>query len=275
MTRRTFLTFAFAALAICAAAQGRPQNAPQRDPYGRTMQDIDLQQRMDELHHLPLEYKNEQPRTTPQGDPAPISAADLNVPAKARGEFEKGVKHLQKREFQKSAERFAKAIADYPQFAAAHNDLGVAYMYLADDERARAEFEAASRINERAPIVYENLCRVALARHEFPQAEAHIRKAVALLPHDPEALTLLAFAQLQNHEFSDAVTSGRTVHAGEHKNFAVIHVVIAYAMESLGQLQQAQLEYETFVKEDPGNPRAPQAHARAAELAKVTGTAKQ
>lgn len=58
------------------------------------------------------------------------SAASLMVPATARKAFDKGLAEWQNKNYDKAAEQFEKAIAAYPQYDTAYNNLGVMYAHL-------------------------------------------------------------------------------------------------------------------------------------------------
>src|SRR5215831_11927293 len=77
-----------------------------------------------------------------------ISALDLAAPTKAMLEFNKAVNALQKQQTKEAVTYLQKAIADYPKFVSAHNNLGTGYLELGDSVQARAEFEAAAQLDD-------------------------------------------------------------------------------------------------------------------------------
>src|SRR5436309_12649287 len=80
-----------------------------------------------------------------------ISALDLAASPKALSEFNKAVSELQQQHTPQAVTYLLKAVADYPKFVSAHNNLGTGYLELGDNARARAEFETAAKLDNKFP----------------------------------------------------------------------------------------------------------------------------
>ena len=94
------------------------------------------------------------------------------------------------------------SIAIYPQFVAAHNALGTAYLNLGQNELAQAEFTKAVALDDHMPNSYLNLGCADLALKQFPAAEESLRKASSLAPLDVQLQLALAYAEFVNHDYS-------------------------------------------------------------------------
>ena len=88
-----------------------------------------------------------------------------------------------------------KFIAEKPEVAFAHFQLGYAYTALKRSDEARAEYERTIALDPKMPEAYLNLGILLLDKHEYAAAVAPLGKAVELLPAQSRPRSLLAVAQ--------------------------------------------------------------------------------
>jgi len=211
-------------------------------------------------------------RRKPDAAPVPrsgegtVPAARLNVPTNAGKEFEKGTQALGRKDWTEAKTHFEKAIALYPDYDLAYNGLGIVTMELGDVEGARRAFEKAISLNQNFTPAYRNLGRILFAERKYAEAEVLLAKSLEGEPLNPWALTFLAYAQLLTHKFDKAIVNARKVHALPHDRFANAHVVAAKALEATGQPEQALVEYQLYLKEDPNGPNAARAREAVARI---------
>ncbi len=185
-----------------------------------------------------------------------VSMLDLKAPGKARHEYEQGYLQLMRKNPQGAVGHLTKSLAIYPQFVAAHNALGSAYLNLGQNELALGEFTKAIALDGHIPNSYLNLGCADLALKQFPAAEESMRKASALAPLDVQLQLALSYAEFANHDYSSVIATARQVHERKHEGAAVVHFFAAGAWEALGNLSEAQREMETLLQEDPKSPSA-------------------
>jgi len=185
-----------------------------------------------------------------------VSKLDLKAPGPAKREYEKGAQLLLKKNFSEAAEHLAKAIAIYPNFVAAHNLLGSAYMDMAQNERAESEFVRAVSLDDHLHYSFLNLGRAQLALKDYAGAQASMQKASALAPLDLRLLSALTYAQYLNHDYSGAIATARQVHSRKHDSAAIVHYFAAAAWQGQNNLQETQSELQTFLDEAPTSPAA-------------------
>ncbi|HSA93036.1 MAG TPA: tetratricopeptide repeat protein [Terriglobales bacterium] len=212
------------------------------------------------FEYLPVERVGEN-EVTQTSTTATVAAADLNVPGKARKEYEKGGEAMEKGNWEGARVRFEEAIRLYPQYAAAHNDLGVVYMNTGQTEKGREMFETAVRLNDRYARAYRNLGILHFHEKSYPMAETSLQKALAGDPLDVQTLTMLAQVQLLLHKPLEAATTATRVHDLPHEQFVACHLIAARAYELLNKETDAMAEYTIFLKESPQNPNAPKVRA--------------
>jgi Ca-activated chloride channel homolog len=192
--------------------------------------------------------------TEVQGADSSISTLDLKAPAKARRNYEQGYKLLMGNDLQGAVAHFALAVAIYPNFVAAHDALGSAYLKLGRNLEAESEFTHAIALDGHLPNSYLNLGCARLALQQFPGAEESLRKASSLAPLDVQLKLALSYAEFANRDYSGVIATEREVHAGKHDGAAVVHLFAAGAWEAQGNLEEAQGQMETLLQEYPHSP---------------------
>jgi tetratricopeptide (TPR) repeat protein len=185
-----------------------------------------------------------------------VSVSDLGIPANAQKEFEKSNRLISKQDWAKAKERLGKAIAIYPNYAAAYNNLGAVYFYTGDIAQSREALEKAVAMNDHMALAYINLGRVSFKTKDFPGVEAFIGKALSLAAPDAEELTLLASAQLADQHLDQAIGTSRQAHRSRLSHHAYVHVVAAKADEMQGKDDAAVDELKQYLSEEPTGARA-------------------
>jgi Tfp pilus assembly protein PilF len=182
-----------------------------------------------------------------------VSAATLRLPEKARDEFAKGMKEMSAHNWSKARQHFEKAIKDYPQFDHAYNNIGVSYIHEKNMKAAREAFEKAIAVNDKNPDAVRNLARVKLMDNDYSGAKELLLK-LGPDPRDLDALTMLAYAQLNMYELDAALANALKVHQGEPDRFPLAHLVAARVYELKGNRSAAEAQYQMYLKEAPNTP---------------------
>src|ERR1700733_7751216 len=205
---------------------------------------------------------------TVKGASATVAANDLKLPRKASQAFDKATKLIAKQQWQPAIDQLNKALALYPSYAEAYNNLGVVYARLGDTAKEREAFQKATAANDHFAPAFVNLARLEMKQHNFSVAEADLTKATAADPTDVRTLALLAQAQLLDVHYEDAIVSARKVHSLPHNSYAVVHYVAARACERLHRLSEAVSELGLFLSEEPTGERASAARQEMTALQK-------
>jgi tetratricopeptide (TPR) repeat protein len=100
-----------------------------------------------------------------------------------------------------------KFIAEKPEVAFAHFQLGYAYTALKRGDDARAEYERAIVLDPKMPEAYLNLGILLVDKQEYAAAVAPLSKAVELLPAQSRPRSLLAVAQERSGDQEGAARS--------------------------------------------------------------------
>jgi tetratricopeptide (TPR) repeat protein len=187
---------------------------------------------------------------------ASISAAELNIPDKARKEFEKGLSAFDKDDLSTAGQHFSKAVELYPQYSLALVNLGVIEMRQGNQAQGENYFELSIKADPAMPNGYTSLARVRILQKNYDSADALLAKALSIRPLDPEPLTMLATSQSREGKYDEALATCRKVHTVPHEHFAVVHIIAAESLMRLKQPDQAADEYRLFLKEFPTSPNA-------------------
>ncbi len=201
------------------------------------------------------------------------SAAELRAPQNARKAFDQGMTAWQKKDYQQAAEKFEKAVADYPEYDTAYNNLGVMYAHLGQNDKAMAAFKRSVELNDKNADADRNLARMLMRNKEYPQAEELLKKALTVQPPDAPTLTMLAIAEIQDGKPDDALRDAQQVHAFPHDGYAVVHYVAGEALEEKNQFAKASAEYALYLKESPNGAEAVQVKSAMARLSSSTASA--
>ncbi len=185
-----------------------------------------------------------------------VSAAMLNVPAKARHEYDKGMELMEKGKLPDAKKHLEKAIEIYPNFDWAFNNIGVIDMRTNDVAGARDAFTRAVTINSKNFDANRNLARLKLRDNDYDGAKILLKNALTSKPDDAETLGMLSFTELKTDQYDQALLDSEKVHKDGHDAFPLAHLVAASVRESKGDLPGAQKQYEMYLKEAPDSPQA-------------------
>lgn len=171
-------------------------------------------------------------------DPKPIasksgtvSASDLNVPAKARKELDKANEAMGRQDWNKAVELLNQAIAIYPEYAGAYNNLGVVYGRMNDAAHEQQALEKAVSLDEHFVPACENLAKLYLRQKDFSKAEALLGKALSVDPNNGQSLTLLADTQYMERRYDAAIATAQRAHALPNQHPSAVHYIAGKAYE--------------------------------------------
>lgn len=202
------------------------------------------------------------------GVPVPplVGVTELNIPSGARKEFDKANTLITRQDWAKAIQALNKAIAIYPSYVEAYNNLGVVYARMGDRTREREALQKALSINDHFAPAYLNLGRMNITAEDFPSAEAALNKAHSFDPNDAMTMVLLTYAQFVDRHLDEAIATCRTAHALPQGQHAFVHQVAARALEQKHRTADAIAELELFLKEEPAGTRAEVARKELAGL---------
>ena len=111
-----------------------------------------------------------------------VSVTALNAPKDARKAYEQGSAALADRKWDIAQKDFEKAVAIYPEYAPAWNDLGAALVAQSKLAEARAAWERSIKADPRYIKPYLQLARMAIVENRSQDASDLAEKALAQNP---------------------------------------------------------------------------------------------
>lgn len=203
-----------------------------------------------------ITVKPKESETATTGTGPTVASVDLNIPKKAKKEFDKANELIARQDWNHAKDELMKALAIYPRYADAYNNLGVVYARLGDSAHEREVLQKAVSLNDHLASAFVNLGRMDIKERNFPVAETQLAKAVNIDPNDAQTLMLLANVELLNQHFDAAIAHCSKVHSLPHDSQTLVHYIAARAFERENRLGDAAVEFRTFLQEEPSGPRA-------------------
>ena len=205
--------------------------------------------------------------TNPAGSEAGGGALAVIVPEPAQKEFKLGLKEMDKKEWEEAKDHFQKAIAAFPKYAEAFNNLALAEIQLKDGKDAVESYRSAIQIDPTLQQANLYLGQFYYENKKYKEAEPYLLRSAADQPKSAQALTALANVQLQNGETDLALANARKVSSlPDHKQFAISHLIVAQALTGKAPDNEIAKEYEAYLKEAPDSPLAPRVRDELAKL---------
>lgn len=180
----------------------------------------------------------------------------LKVPKQAREQYDRGDAASRFQDWDAARKHFAAAVDLYPDYASAYNNLGTALMNLGQRAEGQKAFAKAVEIDPLMLSAQMNLARTFVSNGGYAQAEPALLAVASAEPHNAEALTLLAFCQLNLDKPAAALENARKVHELPHDRFAMAHFLAARLLEAQQHASEAIAEYELFLREAPTHAKA-------------------
>ena len=184
-----------------------------------------------------------------------VSVAELrqSVPSAARKEYELGLKAVNKSDFQTAATHFQNAVAIYPEYLAARNDLGAQFLKLKRIDEAEAAFQMVIEKDPKNFNAKFNLGLVGVERKNYVDAISQLNQAIVIDSTRPVARLWLGVAMLESgdlpqaeRELTKALVMGGPECIAAHYHLARIYL-------SRGDVAEATRSVRAYLEEAPKN----------------------
>ena len=195
-----------------------------------------------------------------------ISVNQLKVPSQAKDKYDEASRLMAKADWAGAIARLQQAIAIYPAYPEAYNNLAAAEVRLGNWNQAHEALEKAIKFDEHFVPGFVNLAHLEERDRNYEAAEILFAKAAAIDPSNGETLTLLCRAQLLDKHYDGAIATARRVHAMPHGAFAIVHYIAARAYQREGRTSDAVAEFRILLQEEPAGPRADAVRKELAEM---------
>ena len=177
------------------------------------------------------------------------------VPSNALNLYQKGMAAAKKNDAKAAAESLSAAVAAYPNFAIALNDLANQYMLMKQWDKAIETYQALLKLKPDDTTVHQNLGIAAYNKKSMEEAETHFRKALELKSPGPTAHYYLGLIFVSTKRYPQAVPEFEAAIANGGENLALAHKFLG-GLYMTTKPQQAADELEKYLKLDPKAPDA-------------------
>jgi Flp pilus assembly protein TadD len=188
-----------------------------------------------------------------------VSATSLNAPKEAKKAYENGVKEMRKKKAspEKAVKEFEKAVAAYPQYAAAWSALGLLRLAAENTEGAQEAFERALEADPKYLNPYQPLVKLHLMASRWEPAAELTDQALRLNPHMTDMQYFKAVAHYNAGNLEEAEKAALTVQEGKDaKDFPQTHQILGMIHSQKGNFGGAATEYRAYLSAQPNGATA-------------------
>jgi tetratricopeptide (TPR) repeat protein len=191
----------------------------------------------------------------------------VNVPKTAQELYEKAQASILAGDGKKAIEQLRAAISIHPDFALAHNSLGVEYLKSGDVNRALEALGAAVRLSPDAFVPRLNYGIAYLEKKQFTEAEANLRQALQKNEGSPSAHMYLGITLISLRRYDEAEKElQRAVSLKGGDSLAQAHKLLGGLYWQKGQFKQAADQLEVYLRLAPKAPDADKIRTTVKEL---------
>jgi tetratricopeptide (TPR) repeat protein len=173
-----------------------------------------------------------------------VSIDALRVPQAAAKEMQKFVKDFTAGNLEDSIKHVSKAIRIYPQWAAAHYNLGQTYARRGEYASAIEEFENAAELDAKMVRPWIGLAKIRLLQNQYAAAETAARRALEIDPVNIDAKYFLG--RILVAAGKDTVEATELLEKSKEQ-FVAARLVLANVYLKRGAVQAATNELQGYV----------------------------
>lgn len=207
----------------------------------------------------------------PRASVVSLEELSQKVPDAAKKEYEKAVKLANEGSSRQAIDGYKKAIAIWPEYLKARNDLGVQYLNLRQLLEAAEQFEAAIDINPRAFNPHLNLGIVLVKQKNYSGALERLTGAVSIDSSQPAAHLYIGIASLEIDELAQAERELKAALALGGPEYSVAHYYLGLVRMKTGERDGAMLELQTYLDTAPKGEEAERARQFLEKLKQTGG----
>ena len=234
--------------------------------------------------YLQFSLRPDKSQPAAAANPNPM-VVDASVPANARQEFDAASKALatgKKEGLEEAVRHLEKALTIYPRFSQASLMLGTAYMDLGQVDKAERALKQTLEINPQAANALFALGELYREQKQLDQAEKNLVQGLTIEPRSYQGHLNLArvYWDTASQVKDEAQARPALEKAYEEvkkslelkPDFAPAHVVKGNLLLRVRRVEDAQHEFEEYLKLDPKGPFAEQARTTVEKIKKALAT---
>jgi Tfp pilus assembly protein PilF len=198
--------------------------------------------------------------------PKGTAAAINKIPKAARDLYAKGADAASKGDSKKAVENFNGAVALYPEFALAYNDMGMQYLKMGQLDKAAESFQAALKITPDEATPRLNYGITLLQQKKYAEAETELRAALKKNDNAPTGHLYLGVALMGQQKLDEAEKELLRAISFNTSEVYTAHRYLGGVYWGKRDYQHAADELETYLKLVPKAPDAERTRAAIKDL---------
>jgi len=181
-----------------------------------------------------------------------VSVRELQIPSKAIGKVEKGLKRLEKHDPEASLRHFAEAIEAAPDFYEAYYLKGVAEALLGRNNEALDSFQTAVDLSDGTfPQAEFGYALVLTRQGKAREAERVVRHGLEAGANIADGHVVLALALLEQKRLEDAEKSAHEALLLRQPGSAKGHLILADVQSARGDFRGQARELDAYLESYP------------------------
>lgn len=205
-----------------------------------------------------LKEKKDAAASGPSASVVSAKELDKDIPAGAVKEFDRASKAAADGKVADAVAHLRKAIAIYPDYLMAHNDLGAQLLGLGKLDEAEEQFRAAIKIDDKAFNPRLNLGIVLVGQHKFSEAAAILDNALSLDASSPAAHFYAGLAAMGLGDLAKAEGAMKAAYKLGGTRFAQTQFYLGQIYMSRGDREAALRAFEDYLRTTPDAANAEQ-----------------
>jgi tetratricopeptide (TPR) repeat protein len=178
-----------------------------------------------------------------------IQRLDRKVPRPAQKEYDRALKDVKKSSSESAMGHLRNAIALYPDYMEAHNELGVCMVAEKQADKAVAEFQRATELDPGSAGAAYNLSLALFSLQRYPEAEAALRLSLRLNPALEQTRYLLGLSLYEQHQEGEETLEDLKRVTDQYPE---AHVPIARILADKGRNAEAVAELKQYLATPDG-----------------------
>ncbi len=184
-----------------------------------------------------------------------VSVRELHIPTKARNEFNRGLRALEKRDTVGSFRHFDAALRIYPDYYEAYYHEGIAALIEQNNEEALRRFQKAIDSSDKGYPQAEFGYGLALMREGMLEdAERVVRHGLESDPNNPDGHVVLGFVLLKLKRPDEAEKNAREALDVHAPNSAKGYLVLSDLNAEKGNYEDQARDLDAYLKLRPDDP---------------------
>jgi len=195
-----------------------------------------------------------------------VSVRELQMPNKARSEYQKGLDGIAHNDFAESLRHFTKATQAFPNYYEAFNFIGIAKMKLGELEEAIQAFQRSIDLSGgRYAAALFGMGYTSYLQGKLKEAENTLRRGLDIDGSSPDGHFYLGMTLFLENRVEEAEKSAREALLCE-PDYAAAYIVLANVYGRRHQFHEQLQALDTYLQLSPNGPSA----ARVKEVRQVT-----